>query len=66
MSALLPEQTIRYTVGPLGVLGADGEVNEGDLGRYLGPAPDEGWHFTEPAKYPGKVCPVSRAMIEVV
>lgn len=62
-------QTIRYAAGPLGVLDksgavADGSVAEGDLGRYLGPAPDDGWHFTEPAKYPGKLCPVELAMIE--
>jgi hypothetical protein len=64
VTSLLPEQTIRYTTGPLGLVGSDGEVAEGDLGRVLGPAPDDGWWLTEPAKYPGKICPVSRGMVE--
>jgi hypothetical protein len=64
MTPLLPEQTIRYTVDNLGLLYSPELVMAGDLGRYLGPAEDDGWHLTEPAKHPGKVCPVSRGMIE--
>ena len=63
-TTLLHGQTIRYKTDHLGLIGEPETVAEGDLGRYLGPAPDEGWHFTEPAKYPGKVCPVSLGMIE--
>ena len=67
MSAAPPlhGQTIRYTEGPLGIVGSDDTVSAGDLGRYLGPAPDDGWHFTEPAKTPGKLCPVASDMFEV-
>jgi hypothetical protein len=64
MDTPLIDQTIRYTTGQLGLIDAPELVAEGDLGRYLGPAPDDGWHYTEPAKHPGKVCPVSLGMIE--
>jgi hypothetical protein len=61
-------ETIRYVMDNLGVAGADGFVMSGDLGRYLGPAPDGyggiGWHLTEPANFPGKICPVNGQMIE--
>ena len=60
----LPETTIRYTVDNLGLIGRPETVKAGSLGRYLGPAPDEGWHLTEPSEYPGAICPVSLGMIE--
>jgi hypothetical protein len=60
------ETTIRYTVDNLGLIGDDGLVMAGDLGRYLGAMRgEEGWLRTEPSKHPGKVCPVSRGMVEV-
>ena len=64
MNAPLPETPIRYTTDNLGLIHDRGLVMAGDLGRYLGPAPDPGWHYTEPAKFPGKVCPVVLDMIE--
>ncbi len=60
----MPETTIRYTADNLGLIGRPECVKEGELGRVLGPAADEGWILTEPAKYPGSICPVSAGMIE--
>jgi len=65
MSAPLPETTIRYTMDNLGLIDSADTVFRGDLGRYIGPAPDDDWHYTEPSKYPGKICPVTLGMIEV-
>jgi hypothetical protein len=48
----------------LGLIGRDETVDAGDLGRVLGPGPDEGWIYVEPSKFPGAVCPVSAGMIE--
>jgi hypothetical protein len=61
---LMPETTIRYTVDNLGLIGREECVAKGELGRIIGPGPDEGWIYTEPAKYPGTICPVSAGMIE--
>jgi hypothetical protein len=63
---MLPETTIRYTVGPLGLVGSQSTVGEGDLGRVLGPTANEGWYYTEPVNHPGAVCPVTPGMVEVV
>ena len=64
----LPDQRIRYTCDNLGTIagGANDLVNAGTEGRYLGPSPDEGWHFTEPDEFPTAVCPVTLEMIEPV
>lgn len=59
---MLAQTTIVYMADNLGVVGGDGAVFTGDIGRYLGPLPDDGWHTTEPSKYPGKMCPVTEDM----
>jgi hypothetical protein len=61
---ILAGMTVRYLMHNLGLIGAPETVQRGELGRMLGPLEDDGWFATEPAKYPGKVCPVSRDMIE--
>lgn len=62
---LFPGTTVRFTMDNLGLLDRSETVFSGDLGRVLGPAPDEGWILVEPAKYPGAICPVMDSMIEV-
>lgn len=61
----LPGTTVEFTLDHLGLIGRPETVGAGDLGRVLGPGPDEGWIYVEPCRYPGSICPVWAGMIKV-
>jgi hypothetical protein len=60
----LPGTRIRYKLDNLGLIGQPGTVSKDEQGTVIGPAPDDGWIFTEPDSFPATICPVSAGMIE--